>query len=82
MTQAFGATPFGPMVEDLARRNMEMFRQAVSMFTPFARREGEAGPGAEGEKAAAASSGSDLEELRRQLADMQKKVDKLGGGET
>ncbi|HMK80934.1 MAG TPA: polyhydroxyalkanoate synthesis repressor PhaR [Xanthobacteraceae bacterium] len=83
MSQAFGATPFGPMVEEQVRRNMEMFKQAFSMFTPFARRDEEAGAGGEGEKTAAAagSSATDLDELRRQLADMQKKVDKLGGGE-
>src|SRR5689334_18884673 len=81
MSQAFGATPFGPMFEDQVRRNMEMFKQAFSMFTPFARREDEGGVAVEGEKAApaAAASGTDLDELRRQLADMQKKVDKLGG---
>jgi polyhydroxyalkanoate synthesis repressor PhaR len=79
MTQAFGATPFGPMMEEQVRRNMDMFKQAFSMFTPFAQRTAEA-EGAEAEKpAAAASSGSDLEELRKQLADMQKKMDKLGG---
>jgi polyhydroxyalkanoate synthesis repressor PhaR len=79
MTQAFGATPFGPLVEDQVRRNMEMFRNAFSMFTPFARREDEGTVG-EGEKPAA-SSASDLEELRKQLADMQKKVEKLSEGE-
>ncbi len=81
MSQAFGATPFGPMFEEQVRRNMEMFKQAFSMFTPFGRGEANAGAPAEGEKAPAASSSNDLEELRRQLADMQKKVDKLGGGE-
>jgi polyhydroxyalkanoate synthesis repressor PhaR len=81
MSQAFGATPFGPMVEEQVRRNMEMFKQAFSMFTPFARRDDEAGGGAEGEKTPAASSGTDIDELRRQLADMQKKVDKLGGND-
>jgi len=82
MSQAFGATPFGPMFEETVRRNMEMFKQAFSMFTPFGRGEAGAGAPADGDKApAAASSPSDLEELRRQLADMQKKVDKLGGGE-
>jgi len=81
MSQAFGATPFGPMVEEQVRRNMEMFKQAFSMFTPFARRDEEAGAGAEGEKPPGASSGTDIDELRRQLADMQKKVDKLGGNE-
>src|SRR5438034_10621100 len=38
MAQAFGVTGFGPL-EDMARRNMEMFERAFSMFAPFARRE-------------------------------------------
>jgi polyhydroxyalkanoate synthesis repressor PhaR len=83
MTQAFGATPFGPMMEEQVRRNMDMFKQAFSMFTPFAQRTGEEPAAASGDAekpAAPASSGSDLEELRKQLADMQKKMDKLGGG--
>src|SRR6201990_2456875 len=50
MSQAFGATPFGPMVEEQVRRNMEMFKQAFSMFTPFARREDEGSVAAEGDK--------------------------------
>jgi polyhydroxyalkanoate synthesis regulator protein len=58
-----------------------MFKQAFSMFTPFARRDEEGSAATESEKAPAATAGSDLDELRRQLADMQKKVDKLGGGE-
>src|ERR1700752_4671347 len=76
MSQAFGVSSFGPLDEQV-RRNMEMFQRAFSMFTPFARREDE--PAAAEEKPA--SSGSDLDELRRQLSDMQKKVEKLSGGE-
>ena len=80
ISQAFGATPFGPIMEEQVRRNMEMFKQAFSMFTPFARHDEQGG--GEGEKPpAAASSGSDLEELRKQLDDMRKKVDKLSDGE-
>jgi polyhydroxyalkanoate synthesis repressor PhaR len=79
MTQAFGATPFGPIMEEQVRRNMDMFKQAFSMFTPFAQRTAEAADTESEKPAAAASSGSDLEELRKQLADMQKKMDKLGG---
>lgn len=75
ITQAFGATPFGPLVEDQVRRNMDMFKQAFSMFTPFARH-GE-NPG----EAEAPPVGSDLDELKRQLTEMQKKIDKLGNGE-
>ena len=79
ITQAFGATPFGPLVEDQVRRNMEMFKQAFSMFTPFGPRGEGVGVEEATDKPAPASTGSDLEELRRQLADMQKKVDRLGG---
>src|ERR1700730_16577828 len=41
MAQAFGGSPFGAL-EDQVRRNMEMFERTFSMFTPFARREGQA----------------------------------------
>ena len=81
ITQAFGATPFGPLVEDTVRRNMDMFKQAFSMFTPFGPRAGEAATPGEAERPAPAASGSDLDELKRQLDDMRKKVEKLSGEE-
>ena len=53
-------------MEEQVRRNMEMFKQAFSMFTPFARRDEEARAAARAEKpAGAATSGSDLDELKR-----------------
>lgn len=70
LAQAFGVTPFAPF-EELARRNMEMFEQAFSMFRPTARPEPAAA-----EKAPAASS-SDIEELRRQISEMQKRLDRM-----
>jgi polyhydroxyalkanoate synthesis repressor PhaR len=81
ITQAFGATPFGPLVEDQVRRNMDIFKQAFSMFAPFGQRPGEAAAPGEGEKPAPAAAGSDLDELKRQLDDMRKKVEKLSGDE-
>ncbi len=72
LSQAFGVSPFGAL-DETVRRNMEVFQRAFSMFTPFARRED--GTAVE-EKPA--SSGNDLDELKRQLSDMQKKIDKLG----
>src|SRR6267154_1426765 len=42
MAQAFGGVGFGPL-EDVARRNMEMFERTFAMFAPFARREGQPG---------------------------------------
>ncbi len=82
MAQAFGVGPFSSLDEQV-RRNMEMFERAFAMFTPFARRES-GGPAAEGEKSAAKPD--EIDALKRQLEDMQKKVDRLtdkdkGGGE-
>ena len=69
ISQAFGASGFGPM-EDQVRRNMEMFEKTFAMFTPFAR----------GEKSAAApKSGDDVDDLKRQVDEMQKRIDKLAG---
>jgi polyhydroxyalkanoate synthesis repressor PhaR len=79
MAQAFGGSPFGAL-EDQVRRNMEMFERTFSMFTPFARREGQA---AEPEKATgeseggSSSGGAEIDDLKRQMEDMQKRLDKL-----
>jgi len=82
MAQAFGVSPFGAL-EDQVRRNMEMFERAFAMFTPFAaRREGQGGgTAAEPEKPSAKSG--EIDDLKRQLDEMQKKVDRLTekGGE-
>jgi polyhydroxyalkanoate synthesis repressor PhaR len=78
MAQAFGGSPFGAL-EETVRRNMEMFERAFAMFTPFARREAQGGTGAasEPDKTPAAKIG-ELDDLKRQLDEMQKKIDKLG----
>jgi len=76
MSQAFGVSGFGPL-DETVRRNMEVFQRAFSMFTPFARREDEAG---ESEKPTSSSS-SDLDELKHQLDEMRKKVERLSKDE-
>jgi polyhydroxyalkanoate synthesis repressor PhaR len=75
MTQAFGSGPFGPL-EEQARRNMEMFERTFAMFTPFAKRESEA---AEPEKSDKGTPQSDvgIDSLKRQMEEMQKRLDKL-----
>ena len=73
MAQAFGVGAFTSL-DDQVRRNMEMFERTFAMFTPFARREG--GAAVEGEKPA--GKPDELDALKRQLEDMQKKVDRLG----
>jgi polyhydroxyalkanoate synthesis repressor PhaR len=73
MAQAFGVGGFGPL-EDQVRRNMEMFEKTFAMFAPFAH--GQSKPTDK-----PPSSGSEMDELKRQLDEMQKRLDKLGGKE-
>ncbi|MCC6888132.1 MAG: polyhydroxyalkanoate synthesis repressor PhaR [Hyphomicrobiales bacterium] len=89
MAQAFGAGAFGPL-EDQVRRNMEMFQRAFTMFTPFAKsassaatsnassaREASDGE-AEAERASGAGGADEINDLKRQMEDMQKRLDRLG----
>jgi polyhydroxyalkanoate synthesis repressor PhaR len=74
MAQAFGVTAFGPL-EDQVRRNMEMFERTFAMFAPFARRE--AGAAGEPDKTPKAGGG-EIDDLKRQMEEMQKRLDRLG----
>ena len=76
ISQAFGVGPFGAL-EDQVRRNMEMFERAFAMFTPFARRESQAAAEAAAEAGKAAPKSGEIDDLKRQLGEMQKKVDRL-----
>jgi polyhydroxyalkanoate synthesis repressor PhaR len=73
-------TAFGPsaldVIGDQVRRNTEMFEQAMRMFLPFGagRPESPARP-AGGE--AETPNDSDFDTMRRQLDEMQKRLDKL-----
>jgi polyhydroxyalkanoate synthesis repressor PhaR len=77
MSNAFGAGPFAPL-EDQVRRNMEMFERAFAMFMPFARREAQS---AEAAKLPVASGG-EIDDLKRQLEEMQKRIEKLSDTKT
>ena len=84
MAQAFGVGAFTSL-EEQVRRNMEMFERTFAMFAPFARREVQAGSESEAEagKFVPGKGGGDIDDLKRQLEEMQKKVDRLserGGG--
>jgi polyhydroxyalkanoate synthesis repressor PhaR len=78
MAQAFGVGAFTSL-EEQVRRNMEMFERAFAMFAPFARRESAAAAG--GEAAAEAEKtppkAGDIDDLKRQLDEMKRKVDRL-----
>jgi polyhydroxyalkanoate synthesis repressor PhaR len=76
ITQAFGVGGFGSL-EDQVRRNMEMFEKTFAMFAPpFARGGKPATPGTADKPA---SPGGEMDELKQQLDEMQKRLDKLGG---
>jgi len=70
LSQGFGTGPFGAL-EEQVRRNMELFERAFAVFAPFARRE-TAEPGKP-----AGSGGGEIDDLKRQLDDVQKRLDRL-----
>src|SRR4026209_1752897 len=74
MAQAFGATGFGPP-EEQVRRNMEMFEKAFGMFAPFVRKESQAASPDKPDKPAEPSG--DIDTMKRQLEEMQKRLDKM-----
>jgi polyhydroxyalkanoate synthesis regulator protein len=82
ISTAFGMGGFGA-IEEQVRRNMEMFERTFSMFAPFARQ----GQGSEstaepdkGLKPAAGNpaGGGDIDDLKRQIDEMQKRIDRIG----
>jgi polyhydroxyalkanoate synthesis repressor PhaR len=79
---AFGPSPFGPaaldVINEQVRRNTEMFEQAMRMFLPFGNK-GENPPPAAGGQAAAEKPTGDIETLRRDVEEMQKRLDKISG---
>ena len=85
IAQAFGTGAFGSLgpLEDQVRRNMEMFQRAFTMFTPFAKREAQAESERQARAAAGGGSGpssgtDEIDDLKRQMEDMQKRLDRLG----
>jgi len=78
MAQAFGGVGFGAM-EEQVRRNMEMFEKTFAMFAPFAPHA--RNPGAEKPTSSnSTSSPNEMDDLKRQLDEMQKRLAKLSGG--
>ena len=75
MAQAFGVGAFTSL-EEQVRRNMEMFERTFAMFAPFARRENQTSETAPEHERPAQKSG-DIDDLKRQLEEMQRKVDRL-----
>ena len=83
MKDAMGKTPMGMMpmaaplkaMEEQARRNAEMFQNAMRMFTPFPMTGASEAAKAEDEPD---EKPDDLSELKEQIAAMQRKLDQMG----
>lgn len=76
--KAMGVAPGMAVFEEQARQNMAMFQQAMRMFSPFAYAQGGAKP-AEPKAEPARSDSDALTELRRQMDDMRRQIDRLAG---
>ncbi len=65
-------------LEEQTKRNIEMFQNAMRMFTPFPPAAEAQQPGAEPQEEAAADKDDDLQELKDQIAAMQRRLDRMG----
>ena len=85
LKSTFGKAPMDVMkmaapmkaLEDQTRRNMELFQNAMRMFTPFPGGAQGTAP-AEPAKKEASEKSDDLVELKEQIAAMQRKIDSMG----
>jgi polyhydroxyalkanoate synthesis repressor PhaR len=77
LTTTFSMTPFAPL-EEHVRRNMEMFERTFSMFKPCAAPRAGSVAAIEQEKPLEPAAGDDnIDELRRQMKDMQDRLERM-----
>ena len=80
---ASAARPFVGQIEEQTRQNMAMFRQALSMFTPFSGVNGSNAATGTAPSAASAPSAADpgkpseFDEMRRQIDALQRRMDDM-----
>jgi polyhydroxyalkanoate synthesis repressor PhaR len=64
-------------IEEQTRRNIELFQNAMRMFTPFPPGGAAQDKSEESEKVAPREKSDDLDELKEQIAAMQRKIDSM-----
>lgn len=79
MGGSFGPGAFQNVVEEQMRTNVAMMERAFRMFTAFPT-PGAAEPAAESAPAAREEKPGDLDELRREMAEMRARLDKVANG--
>ncbi len=82
--RSFGSTPGFPQLDAMVRANMDMFRQTADMFTPFRQPTEKVDPAAaaaddDDDVAADAARDQEIAELRRQLDEMQRRLNDMAG---
>jgi len=77
MTRAWQGDAIG-LMEEQARRNMEMFSEAMRMWVPFAAPRSEPSSPADA-NASGGGRDEEIEALRRQLGEMQKTIEAIAG---
>ena len=77
--QGFGSAAFKTAVEDQVRANVAFFNEAMRMFVPPFGNGAEAGrvPAEEPPAARPAGGGEDIDALKRQMADMQARLEEI-----
>jgi len=80
MTKTFGGGGLN-ILEDQVRRNMEMFERAFTMFLPFAQKNAANAANAANPTPEPAAEGENIDELKKQVSEMQKRLDRLVGGD-
>lgn len=81
MSQAFGNNAFEAMQEQV-RRNTEMFERAMRMFVPFGGGSGLSGGGDRPKTEERAAEPNELDRLKLQMEEMQKKLDAIAERKT
>jgi polyhydroxyalkanoate synthesis repressor PhaR len=76
LSSTFSGTPFAPL-EEHVRRNMEMFERTFSMFKPFMPPRSGNSSAAEPEKIAEPAGEDNIDDLRRQMKDMQDRLERM-----
>ena len=88
MKSAFGQSPMDMMsmsapmkaLEEQTRRNMEMFQNAMRMFSPFPQPGQGGGAPDQDQEPGPRESQDELKEMRDQIAAMQRRIDSMGRG--
>jgi polyhydroxyalkanoate synthesis repressor PhaR len=75
LANTLSGTPFAPL-EEQVRRNMELFQQTFSMFKPFAAPRN-ATPESEAGSDTPPPEESNIDDLRKQMKDMQDRLDRM-----